>query len=150
MGLAVMLVACSVGACARDIAVVANKQNGVRAVSEAELAKIAKGTMTRWPDGTPVTLVLRIPVSPEMKLVNQKLYGMDPHDINSLIFEANLGRPESPAFVIVNSDEAVLRKVMSKQGAVGLVDVYSITSGVKVLRVGGKLPLEHGYLLHEN
>ncbi len=145
-----LLLVCSAAVCARDIALVANKKNAARSLSAAELEKIAKGTLTHWPDGTPVTLVLRIPASPEMKLVDQKLYGMDSHDINSLIFEANHGRPNAPAFVIVNSDEAVLKKVMATQGAVGLVDVYSITSGVRVLRVGGKLPLEHGYLLHEN
>jgi hypothetical protein len=31
-----------------------------------------------------------------------------------------------------------------------LVDVYSITGGVNVLKIGGKLPLEPGYSLHGN
>ena len=35
-------------------------------------------------------------------------------------------------------------------GAVGLVDVYSITGAVKVVKIGGKLPLESGYPLHGN
>jgi len=33
---------------------------------------------------------------------------------------------------------------------VGLVDVYAITGGVTVVKVGGKLPLEPGYALHGN
>ena len=55
---------------------------------------------------------------------------------------------DRPAIVVVNSDDAVVKKVQSTPGAVGLVDVYSITSGVTVLRVAGKLPLEPGYALH--
>jgi hypothetical protein len=33
---------------------------------------------------------------------------------------------------------------------VGVVDVYAINSSVLVLKLGGKLPLEPGYLLHGN
>jgi hypothetical protein len=33
---------------------------------------------------------------------------------------------------------------------VGVVDVYSINSSVAVIKIGGKLPLEPGYLLHGN
>ena len=52
--------------------------------------------------------------------------------------------------MIVNSDDALVKKVESTPGAVGLVDVYSITSGVVVIKISGKLPLEPGYLLHGN
>jgi hypothetical protein len=55
-----------------------------------------------------------------------------------------------PAIIVVDTDEAVLTKVETTPGAAGLVDVYSITSGVQVLKVGGKLPLEPGYPLHGN
>jgi hypothetical protein len=40
--------------------------------------------------------------------------------------------------------------VESMPGAVGLVDVYSITGSVSVVKIGGKLPLESGYQLHGN
>ncbi len=67
-----------------------------------------------------------------------------------LITAANHSRVNHPAIVVVDSDEAVVKKVGSSPGAVGLVDVYAITGSVKVVRVGGKLPLEPGYLLHGN
>ena len=35
-------------------------------------------------------------------------------------------------------------------GAIGVVDVYAINSSVAVVKLGGKLPLEPGYLLHGN
>jgi len=147
---AMIVIACAAWGYARDIALVANKENGVKALSQAELIKIAQGSLTQWPNGEPITLVLRIPASPAMKVVVEKLYEMAPPAINDLIYTANHRRPNSPSFVIVNSDEAVLKRVMAKPGAIGLLDVYSITEGVRVVRVGGKLPLEHGYLLHEN
>jgi len=51
---------------------------------------------------------------------------------------------------LLASDEALVEKVESTPGTVGLVDVYSITGGVNVLRASGKLPLEPGYPLHGN
>lgn len=135
---------------ARDFALVSNQTAGVKSVTAAELKGIIKGTLTHWSDGKPITLVLRVPASPEMKPIVQKLYAMPTSEVNSLIFEANRARPDTPAFVLVNSDEAVLKRVESTPGAVGLIDVYSITGGVRVVRVAGKLPLESGYLLHSN
>ena len=63
---------------------------------------------------------------------------------------ANHGRANHPAIVVVNSDKAVVEAVESTPGAVGLVDVYSITGGITVLRIESKLPLEAGYPLHGN
>jgi hypothetical protein len=42
----------------------------------------------------------------------------------------------------------VLKTVQSNPSAIGLVNVYSINSGVDVLKIDGKLPLESGYILH--
>lgn len=145
-----ILAVCSHAAYARDIALVSNQAGGVKSLSEADLIKIAKGTLTHWPDGKPITLVLRVPASPDMKFVVQKLYAMQTSQVNDLIYEANRARPDTPAFVLVNSDEAVVKKVMSTPGAVGLINVYSITAGIRVVKIAGKLPLEPGYLLHTN
>jgi hypothetical protein len=70
--------------------------------------------------------------------------------VSALITAANHGRVNHPAIVVTSSDEDLVKKVESTPGAVGLVDVYSITGGVTVLRVGGRLPLEPGYALHGN
>ena len=135
---------------ARDFAVISNQADGVKSITATQLMAIAKGTLAHWPDGKPITFVLRVPASPEMKPIVQKLYAMPTSEVNSLIFEANRARPNTPAFILVNSDEAVLKRVESIPGAVGLVDVYSITGGIRVVRVAGKLPLQPGYLLHSN
>jgi len=70
--------------------------------------------------------------------------------VKATIASANHSRVSHPAIVVVESDEGVLKKVESTPGAVGLVDVYSISGAVTVLKVGGKLPLQPGYPLHGN
>jgi len=130
--------------------VISNKTNHVEALSVAELLKIGKGQMESWPDGKPVSLVTRDPASPEMRLVLEKVYGVPKEEVLVLITGANHARANHPAIVVVDSDDAVVKKVEATPGAVGVVDVYAITGSVKVVRVGGKLPLQPGYVLHGN
>jgi hypothetical protein len=134
----------------KDLALISNKSNEMVAITFPELVKVCKGQMNRWPDGKPVSFITRDPTAPEMKLVLEKVYGMSKDEVKAAIASANHGRADHPAIVVVESDEAVVKKVESTPGAVGLVDVYSISGGVTVLKVGGKLPLEPGYPLHGN
>jgi len=137
-------------AVAKDIALISNKSNHVETLGLPDLVKICKGQTSHWPDGKPVSLVTRDPGSPEMKLVLEKIYGMPKDEVTALIATANHNRVNHPAVVVVESDDALVKKVEATPGAVGLVDVYAITGGVTVVKVGGKLPLEPGYLLHGN
>jgi ABC-type phosphate transport system substrate-binding protein len=135
---------------ARDLAVVSNKGNAISGLTQAELIKLSKGEMARWPDGRPTTFVLRPPSTPEMKVLLEKIYEASPAQVSELISTANHGRANHPAIVIADSDEDLVNKVASLPGAVGIVDVYAINSSVTVVKVAGKLPLEPGYLLHGN
>ena len=137
-------------ASAKDIAVIGNKSGSVSTITLAELAKVSKAEMNHWPDGKVVTFVMREPGSANMKVVLEKVYGMSADAVNALVTSVNHGHVNRPAIVVVNSDDAVIKKVESTPGAVGVVDVYSITSAVSVIKVGGKLPLEPGYPLHGN
>lgn len=150
LAITLLVLGWSTAAVSKDVALVSNKTNTVSAVSLPELVRLCKGQTNRWPDGRPVTFVTRDPASAEMRLVLEKVYGMSKSEVSALIAAANHGRVNRPAIVIAISDEDLVRKVESTPGAVGLVDVYSITGGVTVLRVGGKLPLEPGYALHGN
>jgi hypothetical protein len=134
----------------KDLALISNKSNEMVAITLPELVKVCKGQVSRWPDGKPVSFITRDPAAPEMKLLLEKVYGMSKDEVKATIASANHGRADHPAIVVVESDEAVVKKVESISGAVGLVDVYSISGGVTVLKVGGKLPLEPGYPLHGN
>jgi hypothetical protein len=137
-------------ASARDLALVSNKSNAMGAITLTGLVKVCKAQTNRWPDGKPVTFVMRSPSVPEMKVVLEKVYGMSDSEVNGLIVASNHGRPTHPAIVVATSDEDLVNKVASLPGAVGVVDVYSINSSVAVIKVGGKLPLEPGYILHGN
>ena len=151
MFLQALLLAASVPfASAKDIAVISNKSTPLPTIAMAELIKVSKAETTRWPDGKLVTFVMREPGSTDMKVVLEKIYGMSAEAVNSLVTNVNHGHVNRPAIVVVNSDDAVIKKVESTPGAIGLVDVYSITSAVSVVKVGGKLPLEPGYSLHGN
>jgi hypothetical protein len=137
-------------AAAKDLALVSNKSNDTQGMSLPELVKACKGQTSRWPDGKPVTVVILDPDSAEMKVALQKIYESSAEQVKALITTANHGRTNHPAVIVVSSDEALVQKVESLPGAIGLVDVYSITGRVAVVRVGGKLPLEPGYPLHGN
>jgi hypothetical protein len=137
-------------AAARDLAVVSNKANSLAAISLPDLVKVCKAQTNRWPDGKAVTLIMRAPSAPEMKLFLEKIYELPEEQVKDLIATANHGRNNHPAIMIVESDEDLVNKVASIPGAVGIVDVYAINSSVSVVKLAGKLPLEPGYLLHGN
>jgi len=135
-------------ASARDVALVSNKSNAISVITLADLVKVCKAQTSRWPDGKPVTFVMRAPSVPAMKVVLEKVYGMSESEVNALIATSNHGRLNRPAIVVATSDEELVNKVASVPGAIGVVDVYSINSSVEVVKIAGKLPLEPGYLLH--
>jgi len=146
-----LFVAVSVSlAAARDLAVISNKGNALATISLPDLVKVCKAQTNRWPDGKPVTLIMRAPSTPEIKLFLEKVYELPEAQVKDLISTANHGRSNHPAIMVVDSDEELVNKVASIPGAVGVVDVYAINSSVSVVKLAGKLPLEPGYLLHGN
>jgi len=112
-----------------------------------DLTKFCKGTQKTWPDGKNFTLVMRDPESPEMRYATQKLFGATASEIKATIAKLNESRL---TVKIVDNDEDLLRTVEATPGAAGIIDVYSINSSVKVLRVDGKLPFDIGYALKGN
>src|SRR6266576_950115 len=132
--LAALLVTAGTFAGIKNMAVVVSAGSRLSDVSLADLAKLCKGVQKTWPDGKNFTLVMRDPESPEMRLAAQKLFGAAPGDVKALIGRLN----------------EALRTVEAIPGAVGIVDVYSINSSVKVIRVDGKLPFDLGYPLKAN
>jgi hypothetical protein len=116
-------------------------------VSLADLTKLCKGTQKSWPDGKSFTLVVHNPDAPEMRGALQKIFGVNDSDLKPVLAKLN---ETHPILKVVDSDEELIRTVGSTPGAVGLLDVYSINSAVKVLRVDGKLPFDAGYSLKGN
>lgn len=147
---AIFLLVSASFASARDLALISNKSNTLGMITVADLVKVCKAQNNRWPDGKPITFIMRAPSVPEMKMVLEKVYGMSESEVSSLIVTANHGRPNHPAIMIATTDEELVNQVASVPGAIGVVDVYAINSSVAVVKIAGKLPLEPGYLLHGN
>ncbi|HXM93447.1 MAG TPA: hypothetical protein VOA64_04210 [Candidatus Dormibacteraeota bacterium] len=131
----------------KNIAVVVAAGSKLNDVPLADLTKLCKGTQKAWPNGKAFTLVMKDPTSPEMRIAIQRLFGAAPADAKLTIAKLNESRE---VVKVVDNDEDLLRTVEATPGAVGLVDVYSINSAVKVLRVDGKLPFDLGYALKGN
>ncbi len=131
----------------KNIAVVASAGSKLQDVPLAELAKLCKGTHKTWADGRNFTLVMKDPESPDMHVAVQKLFGVPANEVKGAIAKLN----ETRAVVrVVDNDGDLLRTVEATPGAVGILNVYSINSAVKVLRVDGKLPFDVGYALKGN
>jgi hypothetical protein len=131
----------------KNMAVVASAGSKLADVSLTDLVKYCKGSAKAWPDGRNFVIVLKNPDLPEMRVALQKLFGGGAAEARLAIAKLNETRQ---AAVIVDSDDDLLRAVDTTPGAVGIVDVYSINSSVKVLRVDGKLPFDVGYALKGN
>jgi len=129
---------------AKQFAIVADKANPTSNLTAAELVKIFNAHNRNWPDGKPITVVMRDPSSADMQLVLRKLFNMTPEQARAFI------QAHRDAIMVADSDDAVLRFVSTSHGALGVVDLYSLTQDVNVLKVDGKLPVEQGYLLRGN
>ena len=132
----------SVAPCfAHHMAVVVSKQNGVNALSSAQLSKIFRAETRKWPDGGSIQLVLHRASNGEA-ITLQRLNKMSAEQWRAWITE------HKETLVLVDSDEEVLNYVKNAPEAIGLVDVRSVNDHVNVVRVDGKVPMEAGYLPH--
>jgi hypothetical protein len=136
-----LLVCLGVSAEAKHLAVIVDKANTQGAITLADLVKVFKFDNRKWPDGRNVVVVMLEPSTSDLASAFEKIYHMQPDEVKALM------SAHRSSVVFVNSEEQLLKSVESIPGAVALVDVYSITSRVNVLKIDGKLPLEQGYFL---
>ena len=129
---------------AKQLAIVADKANSTSNLTAAELMRIFTAHSRNWPDGKSITIVMRDPSSADMQLVLRKLMNMTPEQAHAFVLA------HRDAIMVADSDDAVLRFVSTSPGAIGVVDLYSLTQDVRVVKIDGKLPVEQGYLLRGN
>lgn len=129
---------------ARQLAIVTDTSNTTTNLTASDLVKMFNAHTRTWPDGRPITIVLRDPSSADMQVVLRKLFGMSQEQAHAFI------QAHKSAIMVADSDDAVIHFVASTRGAVGVVDLYSLTKDVNVLKIDGKLPVEQGYLLRGN
>lgn len=138
----VAMLPCSVQA--KQFAIVADKANFASNLSASELIKIFTAHKQNWPDGKAITVVMRDPSSADMQLVVRKLLNMTAEQAHAFVLA------HRDVIMIADSDDAVLRFVSTSPGAIGVVDLYSLTQDVNVVKIDGKLPVEQGYFLRGN
>jgi ABC-type phosphate transport system substrate-binding protein len=143
--LCVVLLAAASVAFGTDFAVVVNPSNPVRQMTLADLGKIFKAKTTSWTGGKNITVVLRDPDSAGTKFIIEKVLGGSFDEGKALLSDP--GRKSSVPVVFAQSDEEVLKIVEGNAGAIGVIDVYNITGGVKVVKIDDKQPFDPGYAL---
>jgi phosphate transport system substrate-binding protein len=126
---------------AHHMAVVVNKANTTEGLTSAQLSKIVRGETKQWPDGQVVVLVLH-KNSPGEAETLERLIKVSDAEWKAII------AAHKESIQVADSDAELIKLVGSLPGAVGLIDVRAVDSTIKVVRVGGKLPLESGYLPH--
>lgn len=126
---------------AHHTAVVVNRDNAVDNVTSAQLAKIIRGEVKKWPDGKSIVLVLHKDSAGETETL-EHLNKMSAAEWKAFV----AGHRDS--IVFVDTDADVLKAVQFEPGAIGLIEAHSIDNSVSVVHVDGKLPMEFGYLPH--
>lgn len=142
VAIAALFVFLPLAAFAKDAALVVSKSSTVTAVHSTEMTKAFKNLPAKWPDGRELVLVVKALSPAEANAIGAKLLGQTPEFLSTAT--------DKKRIVVVGSDAEVIKTVSSMPNAIGVVDIYSITGAVNVVKVDGKLPLEPGYLLHYN
>jgi hypothetical protein len=140
-----LLLAAVAAAFATDFAVIVNPTNPAKAIALADLGKMFKGKTVTWANGRNVTIVLREPSTASMKFIIEKVMGVDAEQGKTIL--ADPTRKSSSQVVFLGSDEEIVKAVGTNPTAVGIVDVYNITGGVKVIKIDEKQPFDPGYVL---
>ena len=126
---------------AHHMAVVVSKDTAVDNITSTQLGKVFRAESKKWPDGKSVLLIFHR-ASPGEMITLQHLNKMSAAQLQAWTAE------HRDILKIVDSDQDVLAVVETTPGAIGLVDVRSVTDRVKIVRVDGKVPMEDGYLPH--
>lgn len=131
----------------KKLAVVTSTSSPLQDVQLASLVKLCNGTQKTWPNGETFTLVIEDPAAPEMSIALRKLLGASGDGAKAAILKLNGSRE---IVKVVTNDEELLQTVVATPGSVGIVDLYSVNSAVKVLKVDGRLPFDMDYELKGN
>ncbi len=129
------------------IAIVTNPQTRTSDLSFLELRKIFLGDKQFWDDNSRIVLLVRAPVARERDVVLNKIYRMSESQFQQYWIAKVFRAEVSSKPKIVYSADMTRELVTALPGSIGFVTADQVTSGMKVLRVNGKLPGEPGYPL---
>jgi hypothetical protein len=129
------------------VAIVVHPDTPVSELSFEELRKIFRGDQQFWPDGSRITLLVRAPRAAERALVLDRIYRMTEDEFRQYwigkMFRANIAAGPK----IVYSSEMAKELVTAIPGAITFIPADVSTTGLKVLRINGRLPGDPTYAL---
>ena len=130
-----------------DIAVVVHPDVPVDNLSLSDLRRLLLGDREFWPASVRVTLLVRAPIARERDVVLKNVCQMTEAQFRQH-WIAKVFRAETAlAPKIVYSSEMAIDLVTRIPGAIAFVDASQMRSGLRVVRIDGRLPGDRGYLL---
>ena len=137
------------GALAQDaaLAIVPNSRTTASDLSFLELRKIFLGEKQFWDDNSRIVLLVRAPVARERDVVLTKIYRMGEAEFQQYWIAKVFRAEVSSKPKIVYSTDMTRELVIALPGAIAFLPADEVGSGMKVLRINGKLPGEAGYPL---
>jgi hypothetical protein len=131
-----------------QFAIVVNSKSSVTNIPLAELRKIFLGERRFWPGSHPVKLLVRAPGSHEHKAM-LSLLAMTESEYKQY-WTQQVFRGEAQAEpVMLMTDAAQMDAILHTPGAIALIDLQDLKSGMKVVTVDNLSPGEKDYPLHE-
>jgi ABC-type phosphate transport system substrate-binding protein len=131
-----------------DVAVVVRPEVPVDDLTFGEVRKLLLGERQFWTSGMRVTLLIRAPAAREREVVLRTVYRMSESEFRRYWIEKVFRAEANSGPRIVYSNESATELVTAIPGAVAFVDSAQVPPGLKVLRIGGRVPGEKGYPLH--
>jgi ABC-type phosphate transport system substrate-binding protein len=130
------------------VAIVVHPESTVNDLTFAQLRRVFLGEQQFWSGRDRITLLVRAPQAPEREVVLNRIYRMNESQYQQY-WIAKLFRAEvASGPKIVYSSEMANELVTGIPGAITFLPASAVSSGVKVLRIDGKLPGEPGYPLY--
>lgn len=130
---------------AEPIAVIVNKSNSQDELSIAELNRIYKGKMQKWPDGTKIVPINREFTAPIREAFSKAVHGKSLEKMKAYWYEQQYKGVRPP--MIQQSSVAVKRMVSNVPGGIGYIYLSEVDETVKVLKIEGLNPGDEGYKL---
>jgi ABC-type phosphate transport system substrate-binding protein len=128
------------------MAVVVNDHNPVTKMSKAELRRIFAGEERSWSAGLPIRVFVRAPGTQE-RVALLKLLGMTEGEYKQY-WTRQVFRGEAQTEPSTLPSNGMQKEALvTYPGAVALVSFQDVKTGMKVLRVDGRMPGEAGYPL---
>ncbi len=135
----------------RTFAVVVHQSNATSGLRFSDLQAYFLGHSKKWSNGSNVVLVERSPESPAFHFLLDRVLNMSAVEHRRRLANIEFMGEAPVNLKVLNSEEAACKYVFNVPGSIALIETGSLQtpecSGVRVVRIDGKLPAEEGYRL---